>query len=229
MGDLNINFKDSIKDLVWLLDRGYPKRSAIELVGNRYRLNHEERLILYRGVFDTESIEGRKKKRMEPLGEKLDGVIIDGYNVFITLESYLYGRGVFRSLDGYVRDTAGLYGNYTFSPLSERATDLIIAYLKLGIPFYLTLCLDYPVSKSGEFASYLRERFSYERINISIELVNSPDSFIVQEIGRFPHWVTATSDTAVIDRVERVIDIPEYIIVTMMGKEILDLGSLLSE
>ena len=64
MRDLNIFFKNSIEDLIFLLDRNYPRKQAIELVGNRYGLNHNERMILYRGVFDRKNTALRKEKRI---------------------------------------------------------------------------------------------------------------------------------------------------------------------
>jgi len=50
MGELNINFKDSVEDLVFLLSRDYPKKSAIQLVGNRYQLCADGMSIMFTAV-----------------------------------------------------------------------------------------------------------------------------------------------------------------------------------
>jgi hypothetical protein len=39
------------RDYRWLLDRGYPQSASLKLVGDRYRLERDERLVLFRGVF----------------------------------------------------------------------------------------------------------------------------------------------------------------------------------
>lgn len=226
MKELSINFKRSIQDLVWLLDRKYPKKSSVELVGNRYRLSHDQRMMLYRGVFDTKSSMERKRKRIEETEGNIGYFIVDGYNIIITLESYLKGRTVFRSLDGYVRDTAGVFGNHTFTPVTERSIELLIEAIgsiwakqaPCGVVY-----LDSPVSKSGELAAYLREQFGKNALDISVEVVRSPDFSIVQETQKRPLSVTATSDTALIDRVVRVIDLPERILSRMLNAHIPDL------
>ncbi len=227
MRELNINFKDPITDLIWLLDKKYPKKSAVELVGNRYSLNHEERMILYRGVFDFKSSEKRKKKLIDPDKIRIDKLIIDGYNVLITLESYLSGKIVFRSLDGYVRDISGMYGEYILGNLTKRSTGLLVDFIKResftqGIVIYL----DYPVSKSGELASYLRNSFKTKYMDVAVDVVKCPDETVVHENQHSSHSAVATSDTVIIDRVERVIDIPDYMLCTVLKKAILDLRDI---
>jgi len=233
MKDLNKNFKESINDLIWLLDRGYPKNNSIELVGNRYRLNSEERKILYRGVFDTKSVIDRRIKRINPYYFRVNSITIDGYNVFITLESYLSGRLVFRATDGYVRDISGVYGNYTFSNLTKKCVDLIIDLIKSLEKIYFSkidgfVYLDSPVSKSGELASYLRNITEEEGIRLSAKVVKSSDYEIKckgMDKKSLNHCIS-TSDTVIIDRVDKVLDIPDCIIRNVFKKEILDLGEI---
>ena len=233
MRDLNIFFKNSVEDLRFLLDKQYLKKPAIELVGNRYRLDHNERMILYRGVFDTPSIIERKKKCAAP--SEIKRLIIDGYNVLITIESYLKGKTVFHSLDGYVRDIAGLYGDHTFDNFTRKSIDLLVNFIKHGagkdssIPPDGAFYLDYPVSKSGELAVSLRECFKKEKMNIEVNVVKNPDYSIIEE-GRFSDkTVIATSDTVILDKIERSFDIPDFIIRNVFQKDILDLEMIMMQ
>ena len=228
MRDLNIFFKNSVEDLIYLLNKQYPKKPAIELVGNRYRLDHNERMILYRGVFDTLSSVERKKKQIK-LSE-IHWLIIDGYNVLITLESYLKGKMVFRSLDGFVRDISGLYGNHLFNKFTIRGIELLIDSVIKSIGKYSEafrggiLLLDYPVSKSGELAKFIRERFEKENMCMDVKVVKNPDAFMIEESNNSQNTVVATSDTVVIDKIDRSFDIPDYLIKNVFHKDILDLN-----
>ncbi len=219
-----------MEDLIFLLDRRYPRKQAIELVGNRYRLNHSERMILYRGVFDTRSTALRKEKRVGI--QKIKRLVIDGYNVLITLESYLKGKIVFRSLDGFVRDVAGIYGNQTFNGYMQRCISLLIEFIKDGLMansvFFQEglLFLDLPVSKSGELASYLRDRFSLKKINVKVDVVKNPDGVMIEAARLSKDTVVATSDTVVLDKVDMSFDIPDYIIREILHKTVLDLVSM---
>jgi len=222
-------FRNAVDDLIFLLDRRYPKKQAIEIVGNRYRLDGEERKILYRGVFDTRSAERRKAKKCAL--SQVERILIDGYNVLITLESYLRGKMVFRSLDGYLRDIAGQYGDYTFDDFTRRGVELIVQFMKaefLKSTRSFTggeLFLDYPVSKSGELAAYLRHKFLKARLAIEVSVVRSPD-FLIIEGGARKGTAAASSDTVIIDKVSQVFDVPAFIIGEVFGKEVPDLRSI---
>ncbi|KPJ87666.1 MAG: hypothetical protein AMS17_07925 [Spirochaetes bacterium DG_61] len=248
MRDFNIFFQKAIEDLIFLLDRQYPKKSAIELVGNRYRLDSEERMVLYRGVFDTESMRERRKKQVDtPVTGR---VLVDGYNVLITIESYLKGKLVFRSLDTFVRDVSGMYGNHAFSDFTKRSIELIIQFMKQGVSVRrmnnrpeaarttsvnTDICtpdsvrpdsvyLDYPVSKSGELAASMREIFESEGLNVEVTVVKSPDTIIIEESRAGGPVVVASSDTVILDRIEKGVDIPAYIIERVFHKELFDLN-----
>ncbi len=230
MGELNKKFGAAIQDLVYLFERNYPKKSSITLVGNRYRLSSDERLILYRGVFKTSEAALRRVKIFVPSPSVPDKLVIDGYNVLITLESYLLGKTVFRSTDGFVRDISGVYGNYTFTETSKRSIVLLADYVqnlfltKGGKSGELVVYLDAPVSKSGELAEYMRSFFEKEGILSRVEVVNGPDARLIDE-GQ--SGAVATSDTVVADRVLFCVDIPGYIITHVLEKRIIDLQGIL--
>jgi len=211
MKDSRENIRRAVIDLLYLLEKEYPRKSAIELVGNRYRLSGDGRMMLYRGVFTRGECEGRIRKKADAGSASLPTCVIDGYNVYITIESYLRGRLVFRALDGFTRDIAGVYGNYTFGRYTERATNMLIPCLKdrFGEVKQFIVYLDAPVSKSGEFAGFLREIFDDARIPSAVEVVKNPDGIMAD---RHAGDLIATSDTVLLDRVHHCTDIPGMVL-----------------
>ncbi|MFW6137828.1 MAG: DUF434 domain-containing protein [Spirochaetota bacterium] len=233
MKDLNKNFKDSIHDLVWLLDRCYPKKPSVQLVGDRYRLSSDERKILFRGIFNSDTA-GKRQKKLTVLSELPGcGLIIDGHNVLRTLQSYLTGKTVFRAMDGFLRDISGFRTAHGFVRYAHRCAGLLIDFInneafgQNGCSL-VTIYLDCPVSHSAELAGYLRQCLHQNHISARVQAVNNPDSVIVKETENMHEQVVATSDTAVLDKIEKAVDIPQWIITIVFKKEILDLQKLLT-
>src|SRR4030043_1200489 len=91
-------FKDLQKaagDFRYLLNRRYPRKAALELVGNRYGLTFDERHLLHRGVFPISDSESRRKKRISIEVVRNKDLAIDGHNILITIEAGLSGRLLF--------------------------------------------------------------------------------------------------------------------------------------
>ena len=70
--------KSAGDDLYYLINRGYPIKSASEFVGNHYLLSERQRLALVRSISTEKQISGRKAKERLHL-EKGSTVYID-YN-----------------------------------------------------------------------------------------------------------------------------------------------------
>ena len=104
--------EDAAKDLRYLLNRGYPRKVCLELVGNRYRLSFDERHLLHRGVFSELDSKSRLEKRIPAGRTKNRNLAIDGYNVLITVEAGLCGRPLVLADDGFTRDISGLSGKF---------------------------------------------------------------------------------------------------------------------
>jgi hypothetical protein len=227
MSDYNRNFTRAMVDLLFLLDRDYPKKPAIELVGNRHMLGRDDRMVLYRGVFDRDSSE-RRARKIRASGN-VGALLVDGHNVLITLESYLSGKRVFRSLDGFVRDTAGLHGAYPFGDLAARSVELLASHVGAACPApSVRVFLDYPVSHSGELALLVRETLLRYGVRGEVEAVRSPDVEILRALEASPSSAAATSDTVVIDRAATCVDLPAEIIGRAFRKRVADLAELLA-
>lgn len=46
---------EAVRGYRFLLDRGYPVQATIKLVGDRFRLDEVERVVLFRGVLDQDA------------------------------------------------------------------------------------------------------------------------------------------------------------------------------
>jgi hypothetical protein len=82
-------FAAAASDLSFLLGRQYGKKSALALVGNRYKLNKRQQRALSLVTCPSDKIISRKQKALK--SEALQGqeITIDGYNLLITIEAAL--------------------------------------------------------------------------------------------------------------------------------------------
>ncbi len=201
-------FKTAIIDYRYLLNRDYPEKASLKLVGDRYRLTKLERNCLFRGIVKSRIAGERKKKivRIKNLAHQPMG--IDWYNVLITVESYLKGVPIFLSDDGLVRDSAGIHGSYRRSKVTERAiSEIWQAILRLA-PSRVDVYLDSPVSHSGEMANRLRERLQRIGVkNFNVEIIQSADYPLKSYEG-----TVASSDSVILDNAERIFDLSRYVL-----------------
>ena len=196
------DLQKAAEDFRYLLNRGYPRKAALEMVGNRYQLASDQRHLLHRGVFSDRDAGLRQKKKI-PL-EKIRGkdLVIDGYNVLITIEAALSGRPLVLGNDGFIRDISGVSGNFRKTEKTETALQLVSNLLKRIKPRQTLFLFDSPISMSGELAQEVRERLKRENLPGDAMAVRVPEKILIG----FPGMI-ATSDTAVIDQSKRVVDL----------------------
>ncbi|MFX1532646.1 MAG: DUF434 domain-containing protein [Promethearchaeota archaeon] len=148
--------KKAFQDVIYLIERGYHKNSSINFVTSQYQLNKLEKNIIFRTSSPLKLREEFTKKKVANLKNK--EVAIDGFNILITVEKILEGSNLlFRCLDTFLRDVAGVYGRYSENELTTQAMNLIIASLvKLEVKKTIFL-IDSVVSHSGELAAKFRK------------------------------------------------------------------------
>lgn len=196
----------AVNELRYLLDRGYPRDSAVNFVSNHYRFPLDQRHLLTRCVFSkTEATElGRKAVRAGAVRGKRLGV--DGYNVLITLESIIIGKRVVRCDDGYIRDMRAIFGKYRATPATNKALSALIQTLTKTGPKTVTVFFDKQVSRSGELAAEVRRQLKRAGLKGDASAVGGVD----MKLRAFE--VVASSDRAVIGRVKAVWDIPAELV-----------------
>ena len=168
----------AVMDVSWLMDHGYPRKSASVFVGNHYLLTARQRLAMTRIVDSTNAISMRqaKKEKNNTIADK--SVNIDGFNLIITLEVALSGSPVLKCMDGLFRDLAGLRGTYRLIDKTGKAVRLILLELhRLGVK-QANFWLDAPVSNSGKLKTYIAKLAGETRMNTNIEIVRNVDKVL---------------------------------------------------
>ena len=200
-----IHSEDLLKaaeDFHHLLNRGYPRKTSLELVGNRHHLSFDQRHLLHRGVFASCDARERRKRQVSIQKFHNINLAIDGYNVIITIEAALSGRPLILSNDGFVRDISGLSGAFKQAKVTDDAIHLIFDLLKKIKPVHALFLFDSPISKSGLLANEVRERLKTENLSGDALALKVPERILIGFDG-----IVATSDTAVIDQLPKVFDL----------------------
>lgn len=163
------------RDVRYLLNQGYPVKSATTFVGNHYLLSERQRLALARAISADEAIALRKAKEVVGIPEGCT-VNIDGFNTIISLEVALSESLLLKCMDGTVRDLAALRGTYRLIDKTDGAIKMIgrkLAEYKVGkAVFYL----DAPVSNSGRLKVRILELLAEYDFEVQVEVINQVDS-----------------------------------------------------
>ena len=206
------HLQNAAEDFRYLLNRRYPRKAALELVGNRYGLTYDERHLLHRGVFSSKDSQARRKKRIPIKEIRNKDLAIDGHNVIITIEAGLSGRPLVLADDGFVRDISGLSGSFVKSEVTEKAIQLILKVLKKWKPHKIIFLFDAPISMSGRLAEEIRDRLKRDNLLGDAMAVKVPEKILIGFPG-----IVATSDTDIIDRSKKVLDLAGYVITKRIG------------
>ena len=142
-------FRGAAIDFHYLLNRGFPRKTSLELIGNRYALSFDQRHLLHRGIFSDSDATARKGKRVSLQRLRNRKVAIDGHNVLITVEAALTGRPLVSSNDGFIRDISGLSGNFRKTKLTDEAIRLVLDVLRKARPLYSLFFSTPPSVKAG--------------------------------------------------------------------------------
>lgn len=166
-------------ELQYLLDRGYPMKSAVTFIGNHHLLSTRQALALKRTTSPSELLRLRQLKQLDPSRLKGQEVYIDGFNLIITLEVALSNGMLFISQDGCIRDLAELRGTYRLIPQTESAIQLIrITLEQLGVA-KVNFFLDEPVSNSGRLKVKI---FDIQwHVPTEVTIIRSPDTHLKKQ------------------------------------------------
>lgn len=206
------HLQNASEDFRYLLNRRYPRKAALELVGNRYGLTFDERHLLHRGIFSSKDSRARRKKKISIQEVRNKDLAIDGHNVLITIEAALSGRPLVLADDGFIRDISGLSGSFKKTKRTEEAIQFILRALKKWKPHRTLFLLDAPISMSGRLAEEIRDRLKRENLLGDAMAVKVPEKILIGFPG-----IIATSDTDIIDRSKKVLDLAGYVITKRIG------------
>jgi len=211
----------AVADMGWLLSRGYADTSSLKLVGDRYALTRRQRMAVMRCSCSDSQLENRRRKQVPPEQTAGQLLLVDGYNLLITVEAALARGVIFIARDGCVRDLASIHGTYRKVEETLPAIKIIACVLeKLGIGNIQWL-LDKPVSNSGRLKKLILEYAQENALPWNVDLVNSPDKVLIES-----DRLVATSDSAVIDGCRAYLNLAGIIIETIQPEYELNLLDL---
>lgn len=204
--------KNGAKDLRYLLDRGYRKKLALDFVANHYLLDQKERNYLSRYVFSKKLSRQRQEKLNSLPAVSGNTIFIDGYNVLITVENIFNNpESLMISQDGILRDSSAVFGKYKLKDETIYSLNIILETLKTHKPSFVKFYFDKQVSFSGELAKMVNNFLDSLDIPGNAVLSENVDYELVQEWEE-KGGLVASSDGAVIDKVDSAIDIPMFIL-----------------
>jgi hypothetical protein len=210
----------AVSELSWLLSHAYSMKASLKLVGDRYELTERQRLAVSRAACSNAGRTGRKAHCLDV--ESLDGadIIVDGFNLIITIEAMLSGGVLILCRDGCIRDLSSVHGSYRSVNETESAILLIGQALEAAHPRSVEWVLDRPISNSGRLARRIRSLAGERGWPWSVELAFNPDGEIISS-GK----IVISSDGPLLDRVEKWVNFNQHLVEKHAGQPwLIDLG-----
>ena len=217
---------EAVSDYRYFLDRGYPGTSALQLVGDRYRLSRQDRMVLYRGVCDEDTARRHRAR--------------------LVSAAYLHAGPARRSCHSGRRSQCSVYPDelspwaaVCSSPMTglsgmpaaqidESRTPEILADVIRSFCEFLArhtlpahVFLDEPLTHSHDHARVLREAAAETGAIITVSLARSADAAILDQ----PDRPIASSDSAVIDGTSGpIVDIARFILEEAFKADLMSLS-----
>ncbi len=212
--------RGAVADLSWLLGRSYPPKASLKLVGDRYALRDRQRKALQRSAASDKEISDRLARRVEI--DDLDGraVIVDGYNVILTLEAALSGGILLLARDGVLRDLASLSAHYRKLAVTRPAVEILVRGLADCGVSGVECLLDRPVSNSARLKKLIETTAAELEAGWSVRLSARTD----QDLKRSGD-IVASADSAVLDACDRWVNLTRWLVETHLpGAWLIDLS-----
>jgi hypothetical protein len=198
----------AVEELAWLLSRGYAITSALKLVGDRHELRQRQREMIARAVCSDDQRQHRQQTRIAPAAVAGQEVLIDGFNLLITVEAAFSGGLVYKGRDGALRDLSSVHGSYRSVIETDAALHAIGVTLQALHPASVTWCFDQPVSNSGRLAQRLRDLALQQGWPWQVEVALNPD----RELIARNHAILVSSDALILDHANRWLALSELVL-----------------
>jgi hypothetical protein len=168
--------RSAVSELSWLLTRNYSLKGALKLVGDRYTLTDRQRLAVARAACSDQSLARRLHSLVSAVAVADEDLIVDGFNLIITVEAALSGGVLLVCGDHCIRDLSSVHGSYRAVDETVQAIELIGEVLAALQPKSVVWLLDRPISNSGRLANRIRQFAREKDWNWSVEVVFNPDA-----------------------------------------------------
>jgi len=211
----------AVIDFSLLLTKGYAEKSALKLVGDKFSLTERQRLAVMRNACSDQHLESRKERELKTTDIANQSIMLDGYNVLITIEAAMSGGLIFKGRDGCCRDLASIHGTYRKVTETIPAVELIGNFLKQIAVSKAHWLLDSPVSNSGRLKTLIGELARKNNWDWEIELLFSPDAVLTRT-----DLTVVTSDSVVLNGCKTWLNLAAEIIKTKLPfAKIIDLSA----
>lgn len=198
--------REAAAHFAWLLERGYSSEAALKLVGDHFSLTVRQRQALQRGTCGDTALNRRAARQLAPSDVAGRVLLVDGFNVLISIEAALSGGLVLIGRDGVHRDLASVHGTYRAVSETPKAIEQWITATCALAPTSVHVYLDAPVSNSGRLAQLIRS--SCPANAWQVELVANPDSVLKSA----HEGVIASSDGIILEQCNEWIDLVAWTI-----------------
>jgi len=199
----------AVEDFTMLLNKDYADKSALKLVGDHYNLTQRQRLAVMRVSCSARQHLSRLGRECPVSSLHGQSLVIDGYNLLITIESALSKGLIFECSGGFYKDIASVHGTYRKVNETIAALETIGRFLQpLKIADVLWL-LDSPVSNSAKLKTLILDIASQNDWPWRVELLQSPDKEMFNT-----NAIVATTDSVILDRCQRWVNLAAEIIKT---------------
>lgn len=210
--DKHASLRLAVADLSWLLGRGYAVKSALKLVGDQFNLTERQRLAVSRAACTDAQKEARRERCLHVNNIRNEELLVDGFNLIITIEAALGGGVLLLSRDACVRDMSSVHGSYRSVIETDKAIQLIGRALVDFGPRAVRWFLDRPISNSGRLAQKIKDLAIEKGWPWTVEVVFNPDADILAASG-----IAVTSDSLILDRAERWVNLNRYLVETYLA------------
>ncbi|MCJ7692675.1 MAG: DUF434 domain-containing protein [Sedimentisphaerales bacterium] len=201
------DLQNALADFSMLLTKGYADKSTLKLVGDKFSLTQRQRLAIMRSACSDQQLDLRKQRQVKVAGLAHKPLVIDGYNVLITVEAAMSDAVVFKGRDGCCRDLAGIHGTYRKVTETIPAIELIGEFLKDKSVSQSLWLLDSPVSNSGRLKKLIGELAQKKGWKLDVELLPSPDAELIRTDN-----IIVSSDSVVLDGCKKWVNLAGAII-----------------
>ena len=205
--DQLLALRTAVSELSWLLTRDYSIKGALKLVGDRHSLTERQRLAVSRAACSDQNRQRRATTMVEPKQIRGRDLVIDGFNLLITIEAGLSKGLLMLCHDGCIRDLSSIHGSYRSVQETEAAILLIGETLATNGAGSALWLLDKPISNSGRLAQTIRGLASQHGWDWSVELAFNPDSEIAAS-----DRVVVSSDGPLLDQTAHWLNLGRHII-----------------
>jgi hypothetical protein len=214
------SIRAALADYSLLLTKGYAEKSSLKLVGDKFSLTERQRLAIMRSACSDRQLASRKKREIEIEEIRNKPLIVDGYNLLITIEAAMSGAIIFKGRDGCFRDLASIHGTYRKVTETIPAVQLIGNFLsEISVGRCLWL-LDSPVSNSGRLKTLIGQLAEENNWNWEIKLLISPDAELLKT-----DRIVVSSDSVVLDGCDKWVNLAKTIIEQKLKEaQIIDLS-----